>query len=118
MVLYWHGDQVEAAVKAAAARGLNQAAEELLSLSKALVPVDSGDLRSSGSVDQASAGDLESRVTYNTPYAVIQHERLDFHHPTVKNPNAQAKYLEAPARENETELLGIVAQTIKRSMGG
>jgi hypothetical protein len=35
-------------------------------------------------------------MSYATPYAVIQHENLDFHHPT---PGTKAKYLEGPMME-------------------
>lgn len=50
------------------------------------VPVDTGALRSSGSVsgpNMASPGEPEVRLSFggpSAPYALVQHERLDFRH--------------------------------------
>lgn len=106
-----------AALLAAAARGLNKGATVLMSESQARVPVDSTDLRNSAATHDATPANLESAVTYNTPYAVIQHERLDFHHPTDHNPGAQAKYLEGPAVELRNQIGAVVAAEIRREMG-
>lgn len=117
MALEWRGDEAIARVTAGAILGLNKAAEALLADSKALVPVDSGDLRRSGAVVQATMSDPQSAVTYNTPYAVKQHEDLSLHHPPTPNPKAQAKYLEAPARQNADKYSAIVAAEIRREVG-
>jgi len=53
-----------------------------------LVPVDTGNLRSSQKIEW-SARTLGASISYGgtaAPYAVIQHERLDFYHPP-KPPN-------------------------------
>ena len=39
---------------------------------------------------------IEGIVGFNEPYALAQHERLDFHHPK----GGKAKYLEDPLKEN------------------
>ena len=41
-------------------------------------------------------GSIEGYVRFNTPYAVAQHERLDFVHPK----GGKAKYLEEPLTQN------------------
>lgn len=115
MPLEWFGPQAHTAILNGAARGLNRAATALMAESQARVPVDTTDLRRSAAVQEADAGNLESAVTYNTPYAVIQHERLDFYHPTDSNPGAQAKYLERPAKELGPKLGAVVAAEIRRA---
>jgi hypothetical protein len=46
---------------------------------------------------EGGAGDaIVGEVGFNTPYALAQHERLDFHHPQ----GGKAKYLEDPLKEN------------------
>lgn len=100
-----------------AARGLNKGATALMAESQARVPVDSTDLRNSAATHDATPSNLESAVTYDTPYAVIQHERLDFHHPTDHNPGAQAKYLEGPAVELRDKIGAVVGAEIRREMG-
>jgi hypothetical protein len=76
------------------------AAEEVLARAKYYCPIDRGDLRSTGRVEielrelrRASAqirfGDA------HVPYAVIQHERLDYRH----EPPTSAKYLQRAVDE-------------------
>lgn len=117
MVVRWFGVEAVGRMRAGAARGLNRAATALKAESQARVPVDETDLRKSAATHDASEQSLEAAVTYDTPYAVIQHERLDFHHPTDHNPGAQAKYLERPAVEMRHDLGAIVAAEIRREMG-
>lgn len=117
MVVYDNTNEALARILRGAVQGLNIAAEALLADSKELTPVDTTDLRKTGSVHQASPASLTSAVTYDTPYAVVQHENLDFFHPTDHNPNAQAKFLEQPAVENRHEYGGIIAAQIRRATG-
>lgn len=63
------------------AGGLNKAAEILLGDANQTTPLEEGVLEASGAVGEASAGNLEAAVGYNTVYAVIQHESVDFNHP-------------------------------------
>lgn len=101
----WYGDEAIAKIKNGTAEGLNQAAEYLLGESLPLVPVETGNLRESGSVAHASASDLNSAVSYNArPYDVIQHERTDFRHPH----GGQAKYLESPFTDGRETMLQII----------
>lgn len=79
-----------AAMQTAAERALFLAGEHILEESQRLVPLEYGDLQRSGYVDQD--GDTMV-VGYNTPYALIQHENLEYNHA----PGRTAKYLEKPA---------------------
>ncbi|MFD6421552.1 hypothetical protein [Streptomyces sp. NPDC060198] len=103
--------QVESALRPAAARGAYLAAEYVLGESQAVVPLDEAALSRSGtaSVDEAS---LTGAVSYDSPYAVVQHERLDFRHA----PGRQAKYLEQPLNAARRQVAAIVAAELRRAM--
>lgn len=116
MSTQWNGDLAKALVRNAAAQGLNQAAERLRSLAAPRTPHLDGDLEASLQVHETTPDELASQVQVDTPYAVDQHENLSYRHTTDPNPNAQAKYLEGPARENEAELFGIVGAAIRRQL--
>ena len=65
-----------------------------------LVPVDEGILKGSQSITppKAHSANPTARITYggpSAPYALVQHERLDYEHPK----GGQAKYLEQPFTE-------------------
>ena len=97
--------KVESAMKKGSARGLMMAMLELGRVSRQQVPLDTGMLRDSG---QASIGDAsevgEASVSddgkvgcysYDTKYAVVQHENLTFQHQRGR----KAKYLEDPIND-------------------
>lgn len=112
-------------------RATKRAAERLLELSKALVPVDTTTLRDSGKVVQGK-GKAEFSVVYHATvadryknqgkdienvknpdfnYAWIQHEATWFKHPN----GGQAKYLEQPFEENKNRFLGTIASAMRRT---
>lgn len=109
--LTWNGPAVERELKQGAARGLLLAAEHVLGEAQQVVPLDESPLMQSGtaSVDEAS---LTGMVSYDTPYAVVQHERLDYRHA----PGRTAKYLERPLNEARTEVAAIIAAQVRRAM--
>lgn len=109
----WRGQQVAAAVEAASVRGVNRAAERLKALAVEQTPWQDGDLRGSAQVTPAVTGDVRAIVSFDTPYAVRQHEELGYRHPRGGNP----KYLERPLREQAGELRGIIAAEIRRAHG-
>lgn len=104
------------AVREAAARGLNAAAEELLGAAKELSPVDSGDNRRSGSVQEATPTDLTAWAIFNMPYSVAIHEGTHMNFSTVKNPQAQAKFLETPLIRDRDMLIAIVQAHLRRAL--
>lgn len=80
------------------ARALYAEAQEIMTKSRRLVPVDTGALRASGQVRTGHTGrDPYVEIVYGgpaAPYAIYVHERLDVNH-TV----GQAKFLEQPTLE-------------------
>ena len=73
----WKGPQIQKHMRAAAARGLSLACEELLRRSNERVPHDVGFLEDSGDthVDERT---LTGYVFYDTPYAVRLHEHPEY----------------------------------------
>ena len=94
-----------------AARGVYLAAEHVLQLSNEVVPLDEAELMRSGtaSVDPPS---LTGMVSYDTPYAVRQHEELNWRHA----PGRTAKYLENSLNAARPEIAAIIAAEIRRAM--
>ncbi|MEU0671363.1 hypothetical protein ABZ330_00425 [Streptomyces sp. NPDC006172] len=94
-----------------AARGLHLAAEHVLGRSNEVVPLDEAALQRSGvaSVDEAS---LTGMVSYDTPYAVRQHEELDYRHA----PGRTAKYLENSLNAARREVAALIAAQVRRSL--
>lgn len=89
-------------------RGENLAAERLLALSVAEVPLDLGTLADSGAVENAASPEEGAGVTYDTPYAKRLHE-----HPEYNFQNGRkGKYLEEPALQHKDELGTIIAKEI------
>ncbi len=84
--------------KAAAKKGLHDALDHLASVSKEQVPLDQGPLRNSCYVDVASDG-RSGTVSYDTPYAVMQHEHTEYQHQRGR----KAKYLEDPVNDKAVQ---------------
>lgn len=65
--------------------GLKNMAEDISNASEQLVPVDENILRTSRTLEENNTGTMyRVEVGYGnsaTPYALVQHERLDFYHP-------------------------------------
>jgi hypothetical protein len=108
----WNGPKVKAEERKGAARGLYRGAEHVLEQATRLVPLQEGTLERSGvaSVDEAS---MTAAVSYDTPYAVRQHEEMDYQHQRGR----QAKYLETPLNASKDEILRLVAEEIRKSLG-
>lgn len=96
----------------AASEGLRRALEHTLQVSRTQVPLEEGTLERSGRVD---VDGLEGSISYDTPYAVIQHEALDFHHPV---PGRKAKYLEDPMNSEQRKMLNLMAVSLRRWLRG
>lgn len=107
--LRFHGTRVKLAVHGATAQGLDLAAEHLLGAAKRLVPIEEGTLERSG-VASSDHAKLRAAVSFNTPYAVYQHERLDLRH----NNGRTAKYLERPMTTEAVTLRRLIAARIRK----
>ncbi|MFE5591444.1 hypothetical protein [Streptomyces sp. NPDC056549] len=105
------GEPAARELREAAARGLLLGAEHVLGLSAEVVPLDEAALQRSGtaSVDESS---LTAMVSYDTPYAVVQHERLDFRHA----PGRTAKYLERSLNAGRQAVRALMAAQIRRAL--
>lgn len=101
--LNWEGRRLwtERGVRRAE-EGLQLALEHLLGEAKKIVPLDKGPLDRSGRVTRDG---LNGAVTFNTIYAVVQHENLTFRHA----PGRRAKYLEGPMNSERDTLLRLMA---------
>jgi hypothetical protein len=122
MTVKWHGEEAKAKAKAGGERGLYLGAEHVLEEATRLVPIapSGGTLERSGhawppsQVGFVGGSGMQAAVTYDTPYAVKQHEELDYHH---TRPGAQAKYLETPLNSERPKVLDLIAREIKRALG-
>lgn len=98
-------------VHEAAADGLQKWMEHNLKTARDQVPHEEGTLERSGvaSVDRAQ---LKGAVSFDTEYAAIQHERLDFQH----DDGRKAKYLEDPWDSEQQTGLELVAAEMRRPL--
>lgn len=109
----WKPQKVRKAERGGAIQGLRKASEHLLGESRKQVPHETGALEASG-VAQVDERGLSASVSYDTPYAVRQHEEIDYVH--KGKPGAKAKYLEDPATTESATLHELVAAEIRRSL--
>lgn len=109
--LRFNGAAAEAAVRAGAARGLHLAAEYVLAESQQVVPLDESPLMQSGTAS-VDAGSLTAAISYDTPYAVRQHEELTWRHA----PGRTAKYLENPLNAATGAVAALIAAEIRRAL--
>ncbi len=119
---------IDKKVQQIASKELCDAALDLWNKSVEQAPVDTGDLRGSASVtvnnrtiaaNKASSGPInvnsdkiEAIVGYNEPYALKQHEHLEYRHPQGGN----AKYLENPYKQNINKYIDGIANGIKSAL--
>ena len=109
----WNGPEIEALIEGASAAGLLLAAEHLLQVSRTEVPIEEATLERSG-VASVDEGDLTAAVSYDTVYAVRQHEELTWRH----DEGRKAKYLEDPMNNERDTLLELAAAPIQDALGG
>ena len=94
----------KAQVHDACGEGLFRFGSKIMSISRAeYVPYDTHTLQRSGKTDEPEwSGDTVTVLLHYgddaRAYALIQHERTDFHHP-----HGQAKYLETPVKRFGTQ---------------
>lgn len=96
---------------AAARRAGLLGGELVLQRSRDIVPIEEGTLERSGQVTQD--GDRVA-VSYDTPYAVRQHEDLSLQHDSGRS----AKYLELAVAESRRDIERIAQTQLRRAAGG
>jgi hypothetical protein len=100
-------DNVDESIRGAAYRGLLIAGEHVLGESNKTVPIEEYTLGRSGTVT-GDRSRLRAAVSYDTPYAVRQHEDMTFRH----DPGRTAKYLENALNDHAT-IKAIIAAAIR-----
>ncbi len=105
----WNGPQIKANVRAATTRALDAAAEVVLARAREVVPIEEATLARSG---VASSEDQVAAVSFDTPYAVRQHEELTWRHA----PGRQAKYLEQPLHETRSKQEAAIARIVGEAL--
>lgn len=111
--LTWKGKEVSDKVKSAAITGLTNAAEAVLDRSNQKVPLAEGTLANSATTS-VDASSLTAAVSYDTIYAVRQHEDLSLRHLNGR----EAKYLENAIKEMSNEIQRYLAASLKDAIGG
>ena len=98
---------------------LHDGAEAILTESLKEVPLATGTLARSGTVTDFPSRN-EVYVSYNTPYAVRQHEDLTLRHPDPRNPistpGRKAKYLEDPFNRLKAKVMKAVRLKVKKAL--
>ncbi|MGC0205227.1 hypothetical protein [Streptomyces levis] len=107
----WNGQAVARRAQQGAASGARLGAEHLLNVSRDRVPIEEGTLERSGTVtvDEANTA---AAVSYDTPYAVRQHEDMTLRHDAGRT----AKYLEDPLNEEQATIQEIIAAQVRRQL--
>ena len=91
------------------ADALHLATEHVLSEANKQVPHDEGTLERSG---RASNDGKRGAVSYDTPYAVRQHEDMSLHH----DGKGQAKWLEVTMAQEKQAIAQIVATAVRKGL--
>lgn len=78
-----------------------------------LAPIDTGDLRGSAQHKVTKEGNaIIGEVSFNTPYALRQHEELDYNHPQ----GGKAKYLETPFKKSTDKYIKHLGDSVVRAV--
>jgi len=102
-------------VRAATAMAINDVALEIAAKADDLVPFDTGTLSASQKITPPTPRTLTATISYGgpaAPYALVQHENLDYHHTAGRS----AKYLERPAREVGKDIDKKIETQVKRAL--
>lgn len=91
--------------------GLKLGGEHVLKLARDRVPIEEGTLERSGAT--SDDGRATVAVSFDTPYAVRQHEDMAAHH----DDGRQAKYLETAAAEAAPDVGKLVAAAVQQVTG-
>ncbi|WP_286231314.1 HK97 gp10 family phage protein [Neobacillus mesonae] len=100
--------------------GVNEVAEDLLSVSQKLAPLKDGGLMESGNVDPAKkqGNEIVAKVGYNKVYALRRHEEFynlgatSARKPSVDGMSVGRKYLEQPTNKYGEKYNEFIAKRI------
>lgn len=100
--------KLEAEMAAAALEGALLGAEHVLKIARDRVPLEEGTLERSGKV--SDDGNDTVAVSFDTVYAVRQHEELTWKHDAGR----QAKYLETAIADGRKAVLQLIRAAVRR----
>lgn len=104
-------DPIRRRMRDAAEDAVKRIAEDALGRAVRDAPIEEGTLRGSGHVDVRSSGDsVVATIAFATPYAAVQHERLDYSHPR----GGKAKYLEDVIKDQAARYERIIGMAVQR----
>lgn len=108
-------DLINSGVNDGGRNGLFDALDHLKSVSQDKVPLDQGPLKNSAAVDVSDDG-RSGTVSYDTPYAVPQHENTWYSHQRGR----EAKYLENPVNDPtvQREMVQLLGGGLRSKLGG
>jgi hypothetical protein len=102
-----------AALRRAVEKAVRDTAVDVLAEAKRQVPRKDGILRRSGVQRVQWSGErIEAQLSFNTPYAAIQHEDRTFRHPR----GGKAKYLEDPIKEYAPKLRERLEDALRNTL--
>lgn len=107
----WNGGKVRLRERKGAHAGVVKAMEHILGEARKLVPLEYGTLSASGRA--STDGELTGAVSFDTVYAVRQHEEITWRH---YRPGRQAKYLETPMTTEVENVRRLVQTAIRRAL--
>ena len=96
-------------IRARAADALDDAGEYLLEEANRTVPIEEHILEGSGTVDTDRQA-LVTTISYDTPYAVVQHENPDYRH----DPGRRAFWLRLTLEEQSSRVLNWMGRRMRR----
>jgi len=107
----WFGDDVKKKVMTANEKAITLGLEFIKQESVKVAPKDTGLMEKSAQVT-ISEDRKTGFVSYDTPYAIRQHEELDYKHAEGRI----AKYLELPLQQNAKKALEIMGRVLKGTL--
>ncbi len=112
--LKWYRKKAVNIAEKAAVRAIQMSAADLQRRSVMQAPIDTGDLRANCSISplNKTGSTVYLTVGYDLPYAIVQHERLDFNHPK----GGKAKYLEDPYNGNKAKYEKLVKDAVIQAL--
>lgn len=115
----WYGKKARSIMRKVGLEALHTGAELTLTESQEEVPHATGTLQRSSTVTDAPREDAVY-ISYNTPYAVRQHEDLALRHPDPRNPistpGRKAKYLEDPFNRLKPTVLRYTRLKVRKAL--
>lgn len=106
----WHGDKVIDSTRENGVKALWAGGEHILHKGNETVPYLEGILAASGHVS-VSKSNLVAAISYDTPYAVKQHEDITLRHTGRR----RAQWLRLTLQEQMHRVLQLMADQLKRS---